>query len=140
MKVYNGEGQLLGRMATKIAKDVLMGEEVRVVNCDKVVVSGRSVKIFADMKTRQDRRGYPLKSQKRPRMADRFVRRAIRGMLPWKTTRGREAFSRVMCYVGVPAEFASAELVTVENANVSKLTKSKHVTVADIIKSLGGKA
>ncbi len=140
MKVYNGENMLLGRMASKIAKDVLMGEEVRVVNCEKVVVSGRQVRTMEDMKIRQDRRGYPLKSQKRPRMPDRFVRRSIRGMLPWKTTRGREAFSRLMCYVGVPAEFEKLDLIVLESANMSKLTKSKHVTVADIIRSLGGKA
>ncbi|MBS3168844.1 50S ribosomal protein L13, partial [Candidatus Woesearchaeota archaeon] len=106
MKIYNGEGMVLGRLAGYVAKDALLGEEVAVINCEKVVVSGKKIVVMTEKKQRWDRRGYPLKSQKRPRLSDRFVRRAIRGMLPWRITRGRDAYKRIMCYIGVPPEFA----------------------------------
>ncbi|MBI4152285.1 50S ribosomal protein L13 [Candidatus Woesearchaeota archaeon] len=139
MKIYNGEGMVLGRLAGHVAKDALLGEEVAVVNCEKVVVSGKRVVVMTEMKQRWDRRGYPLKSQKRPRLSDRFVRRAIRGMLPWRITRGRDAYKRVMCYIGVPPEMEGKAVVEVQSASVKKFPTLHYVTVQDICKGLGGK-
>ncbi len=138
MKIYNGENMLLGRLASRVAKDALLGEEVKVINCDKVIVSGKKVQVFANEKTRRARKGYPLKSQKRPRFSEKYVRRAIRGMLPWDTTRGREAFDRIMCYVGSPEEI-KGDAIVLEDASVKKLPNVKYVTVQEIIKYLGGK-
>ena len=111
MKIYDGAGMILGRLAVHVAKDALLGEKVNVVNCEKVVISGKKTKTFANEKQKRKRKGYPLKSAKHTRLPDRFVRRAIRGMLPWKQTRGREAFKKVMCYRGVPEEFAEQEQI-----------------------------
>jgi large subunit ribosomal protein L13 len=139
MKIYNGEGQILGRLAAQAAKDALLGEEVKVVNCSKVIISGRKTNTFAREKQRRDRKGYPLKSAKLPRLADRFVRRCIRGMLPWKQNRGREAFKHVLCYSGVPSEFADKELLTVKGAEAKKLPTLKYTTVGAIVEQLGGR-
>ena len=139
MKIYNGEGMVLGRLAGYVAKDALLGEEVAVVNCDKVIVSGKRVIIMAEKKQRWDRRGYPLKSQKMPRLSDRYVRRAIRGMLPWKITRGREAYKKVLCYIGVPLELQGKSMVEVKTASAVKLPTLHYLTVQEICKGLGGK-
>ena len=139
MKIYNGEGMILGRLASQIAKDALLGEEVKVVNCDKIVISGKKVNTVANEKQRRDRKGYPLKSAKFSRLPDRYVRRSIRGMLPWKQTRGREAFKRIMCFIGVPAGLKGQEMVTLERASHKKLPTLKHMTVGEVCKSLGGK-
>ncbi len=72
-------------------------------------------------------------------MSDRFVRRAIRGMLPWDKTRGREAFKRIMCYTTVPEELQGKETITIEDASVKKLPTLKYVTVKEICQHLGGK-
>ena len=139
MKIYNGEGMVLGRLAAVVAKDILLGEEVNVVNCEKIVISGKKEKVVANEKKRRDRKGYPLKSAKHTRMPDRFVRRSIRGMIPWKQARGKEAFKRVMCYIGMPEVLADKELIVVNNASMKKLPTLKYVTVGEICKSLGGK-
>ncbi len=139
MKVYNGEGMILGRLATYVAKEALLGEEVRVVNCEKVIISGDKFNTFVRERARRLRKGYPLTSQVRTRLPDRFVRRAIRGMLPWKKARGKETFKRVMCYVGVPAEMASEKLITIESASKTKLPTLKYVTVGEVLKQIGGK-
>jgi large subunit ribosomal protein L13 len=60
-------------------------------------------------------------------------------MLPWKTARGREAFKRIMCYVGVPAKLKEQKPETVAVADVSKLPNVKYTTVEDIAKEIGGK-
>jgi large subunit ribosomal protein L13 len=139
MKVYNGENMILGRLAVVVAKSALLGEEIKVVNCEKVVISGTKIKTLENEKRRRDRKGYPLKSAKFSRLADRMVRRSIRGMLPWKQTRGKEAFKRIMCYIGLPAELESKKLLSVEGASVSKLPNLKYISLGEIGKNLGGK-
>lgn len=139
MKVYNADGILLGRLGSLVAKDLLLGEEVKILNCEKVMISGAKKKTFVDMKQKQDRRGYPLKSAKRPRSSEMFVKKSIRGMLPWRTTRGKEAYSRLKCYIGVPEEFSSKKAITVEKASYKKLPNLKYITVEEVIKHLGGK-
>ena len=138
MKIYNGEGIILGRLAVAVAKDALMGEEVNVVNCDKVIISGKKVNTFDREKQRRKKKSYPTKSAKLPRLTDRFVRRSIRGMLPHTSTRGREAFKRVMCYPNVPSEFDGKELIVIEKASVKKLPSLQYTTVADVCKHLRG--
>jgi len=138
MKIYDGEGMVLGRLAARAAKDALLGEEVKVVNCEKVIISGKKTVTFENEKQRRRRKGYPLKSAKLPRLADKFVRRSIRGMLPWKLTRGREAFRRINCHVGVPADL-SGKAIRLQDSSLEKLPNLKYVTVGEICKHLGGK-
>ncbi len=126
-------------MASKVAKDALLGEEVAVVNCEKIIISGNKFVTFAREKQKVDRGGYPLKSQKYSRMPDRFVRRTIRGMLPWKTARGKEAFKHIMCYMGIPHDLAGKELITIKEASASKLQNMKYVTMGNVCKQLGSK-
>lgn len=139
MKIYNGEGVLLGRIASLAAKDVLLGEEVKIVNCDKIVISGEKTNVFAKERQKIMRGGYPLKSQVHSRMPEMLVRRTIRGMLPWKKARGREAYRRVLCYRGLPAEFADQKMIVIEDASVKKLPTLKYVTIGQVCKQLGGK-
>ena len=138
MKVYNGENMILGRLAARVAKDALLGEEVKIINCEKVVVSGQKQKIFAKNKQDFERRGYPLKSANHSRLPDRYVRRTIRGMLPWKQTRGREAFDRIMCYRGVPEALKDVEAITLKDSSLTKLPTLKYVRVGQICTQLGG--
>jgi large subunit ribosomal protein L13 len=137
MKVYNGENMLLGRLATIVAKDALLGQEVRVVNCEKVVISGKKVNAFNNEKIKRARKGYPLKSAKFTRLADRCVRRSIRGMLPWKQARGKEAFKKIMCHNGIPSELSDKELIVVEKASVKRLPNLKYTTIGEVCKQLG---
>jgi len=137
MRVYDGKGLILGRLAAVVAKDALLGEEVKVINCEKVVISGRKRVVFTENKERRARKGYPLKSAKLSRLPDRYVRRSIRGMLPWKQTRGREAFKRVMCYQGVPEGIEKG--LTIEKAAAKKLPTLYYTTVEEVCRNAGGK-
>jgi len=130
---------VLGRMAAVVAKESLIGEEVMVVNCEKMVVSGKKTNTVANEKKKRDRKGYPLKSAKFSRLPDRYVRRTIRGMVPWKQARGKEAYKRVMCYVGIPAGLAGKEMITIKEASMKKLPTLKYMTVGEVCKGLGGK-
>lgn len=99
--VYDGAGAVLGRLGSRVAKDLLKGDEVEVINCEKLIVSGDK-KLFVERVNVKRRMGSgsSLKGPKYPRSADRLVKRMIRGMLPWDKAKGRDAYKRLRCYVG----------------------------------------
>ena len=60
-------------------------------------------------------------------------------MLPYKQPKGREAYKRIKCYVGMPKEFEGKETISLDNADISKMNNLKYITVGQISKFLGGK-
>ena len=135
MKVIDGENCVLGRLSSKVAKDLMNGEEVRIVNADKIIVLGSYGAIMAKYKMRRGLRdpAKPIKSPKLPRRPDLFVKRTVRGMLPMKSARGREAHRRILAYIGVPKEFEGKGIKIAENKDVYK----KMMTIDKICKELG---
>ena len=105
--VYDGEGCVFGRLASVVAKDLLKGNSVDVVNCDGIVVSGDK-KLLAKkiLAKREMGSGGSMKGPKYPRVADRLVKRMIRGMLPRDRMKGQDAYRRLRCYVGGKSEDA----------------------------------
>lgn len=122
-------------MATYIAKQALLGQEIKVINVEKAVISGKKKFVITDIKKDMDR-GTPAKGPFIPRTADRYVRRVIRGMLPYKQPKGAEAYKRVLCYVGVPAELKDKEAITVANANVEKLPSLNYIAIGEVLKNI----
>jgi len=138
MTIIDAENMIIGRIATVIAKKALLGEEVNVVNCEKAVMSGNKDFILNKVKAKRER-GRSTKGPFIHRRPDMFVRRAIRGMLPYKQSKGKVAFERVMCYLGVPDEFKDQKITKIEKADVTKLPTTKYVTVERICKFMGAK-
>lgn len=135
MIVIDAKNLILGRFATFAAKQALLGQEVRVINAEKAVISGRRATTIAEQKTRANR-GNPVKGPFIPKMADRFVRRTIRGMLPHRQPKGAEAYKRILCYVGVPEEFKDVTPTPLEQASVEKLPNVKFIAVEEVLKNL----
>ena len=138
MKVYNAENHILGRLASYLAKEALLGEEIVVVNCEKAVITGNRPQIIAHYHEHWQR-GHHRWGPFPARKPDRFVRRVIRGMLPFHKTSGREAFARVMCYIGLPEPFKKAQLETVEKAHLKKVPNLKYIFVEEVCRLLGAK-
>lgn len=136
--IINAENLILGRIATFAAKKALLGEEISVINCEKALMTGNKQQILAKYKQKNER-GKPQKGPFIPKRADRFVRRTIRGMLPYKQEKGRKAFARVKCYIDVPEEFKDKKAEAIEKANIDKVPNLKYITVGTICKSIGGK-
>ncbi|NJE25437.1 50S ribosomal protein L13 [Thermococcus sp. MV5] len=141
MRIINAEGLILGRLASKVAKMLLEGEEIIIVNAEKAIITGNREFIFEKYKQRTElrTRTNPRKGPFYPKRSDELVRRTIRGMLPWKTERGRKAFKRLKVYAGVPKEFESEEFETIIEAHMSRIKTPKYVTVGEVAKFLGGK-
>ncbi len=137
MIIYDAENQILGRLASKIAKDLLKGEKVFVVNCEKAVISGNPKKIF-EIYLQKIQRGDVKKGPFFPRTPDGIFRRTVRGMLPWKKAKGRKAFKNLKVFIGIPDELKGMEFKKVESASVKKL-KCKFVYLENLSTLLGAK-
>ena len=95
--IIDANNLILGRLGAYVAKKALLGEKIDIVNCESCVVTGKRDKIFWDYRNKL-KRGIPSKGPFTYRMPHRFVKRAIRGMLPYKKERGRIAFKNIKCY------------------------------------------
>ena len=126
---------ILGRLCTFAAKQVLLGENVNVFNCEQAVVSGKKKMIIKRYKQKVER-GDPHHGPFIPKVPDKLVRRTIRGMLPWKQTRGREAYKKVMCYRGIPEKFKDEKMETVEKANIKKITDTNFMSMKELCERL----
>jgi large subunit ribosomal protein L13 len=99
--IVNGSEAILGRLGSFVAKELLKGKNVVLINCEKIVVSGKKADFVE--KIRRKRRmgmGSSLKGPKYIRREDLLVKRIIRGMLPWDRMKGRDAYRRLRCEIG----------------------------------------
>lgn len=133
--VINGEGLILGRMCSKVAKRLLNGEEVIVVNAEKVVLSGKKKSKVAEAKQFLEV-GAPERGPFHSRRPDRIVRKTVRGMVPWKQAKGKSAYKRLKVYLGVPAELVGQQMETIEEVSASKL-KGPHFTLGELAVEVG---
>ncbi|MEW6070568.1 MAG: 50S ribosomal protein L13, partial [Candidatus Thermoplasmatota archaeon] len=83
MRVINAESAVLGRVASKVAKLLLNGEEIAVVNAEKAVITGPKKRTIMEFKEKRKIGYRPRKGPYWPRMPDRILKRAVRGMLPY---------------------------------------------------------
>ena len=122
MKIINGEENRLGRIASYAAKQALKGEDIAIINCEKIIITGNKRNIQERF---YEKRRMGSSSQKGPRISikkELIVKRAIRGMLPdHRKGRGRTAFKKIKCYVGIPKEFQGKDI---ENLKTNKAFKS----------------
>jgi len=137
MIIIDATDTVLGRMASFAAKKALAGEEVVIVNAEKAIITGNKEDIFKRYKTRRDV-GDRYHGPFFPRMPDRIVRRAIRGMLPYKSGKGREAYKRIKVFIGVPKEYKDKEMVNLEWKK-DKLRDMKYVYIHELSRHLGAK-
>lgn len=136
--IINGDGMLLGRLASVVAQRALAGEEIAVVNAEKAIISGSRARVFANYQHKRSR-GSTGWGPFVPRRPDHLMKRTIRGMLPYKRPRGVDAFRRIKCYVGIPVEFAGQEMENVEEASMNRLNNPQFVTLGTVCTFLGAK-
>ena len=138
MKIINAEDMIVGRLATKVAKMLLLGETIVIVNSEKAVMTGTKEMVFAKFKQSRER-GIPLNGPYYPRRPEMILKRSIRGMLPYKQEKGNSAFKRLRCYISVPFEFEGKDFEVIDGAHISSSKSEKYVTLLSVSKFLGAK-
>ena len=137
MIVIDGKNKILGRLAVFAAKNAIKGEEIRVINCNEIIISGKPEIIeqkflkFVDM-------GDPKSGPFIKRQAKWIVKRTIKRMLPHQKQRGRDMLKKIKCFNNAPEALLKEKITEVPSADASKL-KSKYVQLSRVIKRIGGK-
>lgn len=138
--LLDAKDQILGRLASYVAKKALSGDTIIILNAEKAVISGKRRSIVDDAKLRLRTRtlGTQEHAPVHQRRADLYLRRVVRGMLPWKKSKGRSAFHRVWVYIGVPEVYAHKTMTRVPGADAAKLTASSYLTLEELSKETRG--
>lgn len=128
MKIIDGIGIVMGRLASYVAKESLKGEEIVVVNCSDVIITGNKKMVEREFYEERSKFGSSQKGPKHHRTSEKIVKRAIRGMLPdHRMGRGREAFKRIKCYDKVPKELEGKEFIKPKQDKKIKINKVKEL-------------
>lgn len=134
MKIIDGKDTVLGRLASYVAKEALKGEEIAILNCDQIIITGNKKSIKKTYEEKRSRVGSSQKGPKHARASEKIVKRAIRGMFPdHRRGRGREAYKRIKCYNGIPKEFQDKEKIEMINM---KKPRIKSIQIKEISKDL----
>jgi large subunit ribosomal protein L13 len=133
--IIDATGATLGRLSTNVAKRLLNGEEVAIINSEKAIISGKKPSIKKRFKQKREVGTY-RKGPFYPRMPDQIVKRTVRGMIPYQTPHGRAAFKKLKCYIGVTPEFEGKKFETIEGAIKQPVD---YITIEELSRSLGAK-
>ncbi|MDD5111591.1 MAG: 50S ribosomal protein L13 [Candidatus Altiarchaeota archaeon] len=143
--IINAQNQTLGRMLSYAAKQALKGSEVIIINAEQAVITGKKEKIFNDYLAKLEikNRGNYTRGPFHYKRPDLFVKKTLRGMLPFDKPRGVEAFKRIRIYIGEPeseiARFHKIDLKKEKPHNLEPRTHvGDYVTVSELCKFIGG--
>ena len=141
--IIDGKDHLFGRLASIIAKHLLLGNKVVVVRSERIVMSGTTFRNMYRIKgfLGKTRSANPRRGHIHYHNPARIFWRAIRGMTPHKTPRGAEALGRLKVFEGIPQPYAEMKRLVVPDAlkavrirNFRKVTK-----LGDIAHKIGWK-
>lgn len=105
--IIDGKDHLLGRLASVIAKQLLLGQKIVVVRCEEIAISGNfhrsKLKFMSFLRKRCNVK--PARGPFHFRAPSRIFWRTVRGMLPHKTHRGKAALLRLKAFDGIPQPY-----------------------------------
>ncbi len=132
----------MGRLAAIVAKTILQGQRVTIVRCEAINISGSFYRnkrmiyfnftdlfdsnMFANIISfiivkyleflRKACNIQPARGAFHFRAPGKIFWRTVRGMVPHKTKRGREALKTLKCYEGIPSPYDKMKRVVVPSA------------------------
>ncbi|KAK2576368.1 hypothetical protein KPH14_005716 [Odynerus spinipes] len=116
--LIDGRGHLLGRLAAIIAKTILQGNKVIVVRSEQLNISGNffrnKLKFMSFLRKRCNVN--PARGPFHFRAPSKILWKTVRGMIPHKTQRGKDALRRLKVYEGCPPPYDRRKRVVVPGA------------------------
>lgn len=136
--VVDTTDHIAGRLASHVAKLLLNGERVSLVNCEKIMISGSRRNIIKEYRDFLEIASilHPKHGPFHPRRPDTIMTRMIRGMLPRKKPSGRAAHKRLRAYIGTPAELESFSTIQFQKAKITR-PAARYTTMTDLGETVG---
>jgi large subunit ribosomal protein L13 len=135
--IVDAKGLILGRMASEVAKRLLNGESIMIINAEEAVISGKRLSIVRNAQEFLQV-GHHRKGPLHFRNPERIVKKVVRGMLPRTKPRGIEALKRLKVYIGSPEGLRDKEKTMLSNADASNL-RGPYIKVSDLARNIGWK-
>ena len=133
MVVFDGKNAVLGRLAVAIAKELKKGENVDIINVEKVIITGNPDSIEKFYKAKLDR-GERYHGPFFPKKPDGIFLRAVKGMVPFNRKSGREMLHKLKVHNGIPKNLENEET---KQMGVKEI-KCTCITLEKLSKKLGG--
>jgi large subunit ribosomal protein L13 len=137
--VVDATNHIAGRLASNVAKLLLQGQRVTVVNCEKIMMSGkretqiREYREFLEINSIINYKHGPV-HYRRP---DTLMAKMIRQMLPFdRKPSGKLAFARLRTYIGAPNDTKPIEKIQFEKALITR-APSNYTPLAEICRVIG---
>jgi large subunit ribosomal protein L13 len=136
--VVDGSDLIAGRLCSNVSKLLLKGNHVSIVNCEKIMISGKRRSIIEEYKNFLKIASiiHPKHGPFHPRRPDTIISRMVRGMLPRDKPSGQAALKRLRAYVGVPKEIKSLEKIQFENSKIRR-SNAYYLSMADLGRTIG---
>jgi large subunit ribosomal protein L13 len=135
--IVDAKGLVLGRMASEVAKRLLNGESIMIINAEEAVISGKRLSIFRNAEEFLQV-GHHRKGPLHFRNPERIVKKVVRGMLPRTKPCGIEALKRLKVYTGSPEGLRDKGKIMLSNADASNL-RGPYIKVSDLARNIGWK-
>ena len=144
-QLLDATDQILGRFCSQVAKRVLLGQRIVIINAKNAIISGNKRQIYENYLSRLNisTATNPRRGPFWPRRPDTLMRGVIKKMLPRKKRRGKEALRRVHVYISeIPERFKERypNLITNEIPNAHKKRLSyynKFITLENLCTRIG---
>lgn len=136
--VVDGTNLIAGRLASHVAKLLLKGNRVSIVNCEEIMLSGTRSNIIKEYKDFLKIASiiHPDHGPFHPRRPDTIITRMIRGMLPRKKPSGITAHKRLRAYIGAPKQLKSLKKIQFDKAKITRST-ANYTTMAELGRTIG---
>jgi large subunit ribosomal protein L13Ae len=116
--LIDARGHLLGRLSAIVAKTLLQGQRVVVLRCEGINISGNfyrnKLKYLDFLKKRHN--SNPSRGPFHFRAPSKIFWRTVRGMLPHKLYRGKDAMERLKVFEGIPPPYDKQKRIVVPSA------------------------
>ncbi|MDI1495331.1 MAG: ribosomal protein L13 [Cenarchaeum symbiont of Oopsacas minuta] len=136
--VIDASGHIAGRLASHVAKMLLQGHRVSLINCENIMLSGTRSMIIKEYRDFLEISSIlnPKHGPFHPRRPDTIITRMVRGMLPRKKPSGKTAFGRLRAYVGLPSHLRHIDSIRLKKAEITR-EPAVYVTMSALSKTVG---
>jgi len=137
--VVDTTNHIAGRLSSHVAKLLIQGNRVTLVNCEKIMYSGTRDNLINEYKAFLEINSiiHPKHGPVHYRRPDTIISKMIRGMLPYEgKPSGVAAFKRLRAHIGSPKEIKSLEKIQFEKALIRKAA-SNYTTMGALCRVIG---
>jgi large subunit ribosomal protein L13 len=136
--IVDGTNQVAGRLCSHVAKLLINGTRVSIVNSENIMLSGDRKMIIGEYRKFLEVASInnPKFGPFHPRRPDTMITKMVRGMLPKNKSSGQTALKRLRAYLGVPNELKSKKTTQFEDAKIRK-PASYYTTFGELGRTVG---